>query len=305
MVKEINCVLAPMAGITDKPLRQLVRRFSNQILHTEMVGIRSLCAGAPEMVRLLDLSGEQNIVVQLVGAEPDLMEKAAGMAEKAGACGIDINMGCPVKKLITNESGAALMWHIDRAIALVQAAKKSVDIPVSAKIRIGWDEQNIFGPSFAFDLVQAGVDRLAVHGRLKIQGNRGPIDIETVRRVVQTVAVPVFVNGGITNREEALNILKKTGADGVMIGQAVMGRPWVLKEITHPDFTPPDVKEVMKLHLDLLTTYYGQGVGVKTFRKFIKPYLKPYQVSIDEIQKLYALTTREELAESLGRLVLF
>lgn len=304
-MEKIACVLAPMAGITDKPLRQLIRLFSDHILYTEMVGIASLCAGAPEMVRLLDLSGEHNIVVQLVGAEPELMERAAMMAEKAGACGIDINMGCPVKKLISNESGASLMWHADRAMALVRAAKKAVDIPVSAKIRIGWDEQNILGPSFAFDLQQAGVDLLAVHGRFKAQGNTGPTRPDLIRQVVQAVSVPVWANGGIATRAQALDMLQATGASGVMIGQAIMGHPWLLAEITDSQFVPPKVTEVMEEHLERLVAYYGEWIGVQVLRKFIKPYLSPYAVPKADIQKLYTLTTQKEVMMALKGLHLF
>ncbi|MGN1063232.1 MAG: tRNA dihydrouridine synthase DusB [Alphaproteobacteria bacterium] len=281
--------LAPMAGITDKPFRKIVRRFGQQALFTEMIGVETLLHGHPTTRKMLQLSDEQAIVVQLVGADAAHMALAAKMAQDAGAVGIDINMGCPVKKLISNCSGAKLMCCPERAAALVEAVSAAVQIPVSVKMRLGWDCKHINAVTFAKLMEQAGAKRLTVHGRTKEQGYAGTADWQMIGAVKRAVSIPVIANGDIVDEYTACEALRVSGADGLMIGRGALGRPWILSQIETgfcPDF---DLTNVVLAHLDELLHYYGSH-GLLVARKHIAWYAKGKKSVAPFCQRVYAET---------------
>ena len=291
-------VLAPMAGVTDKPFRTMVRLFGNQTLHTEMVGVESLHRNHPVTRKMVSIQDEKNIIVQLVGINKDSMVYAAQMAQDNGAIGIDINMGCPVKKLISNGSGSALLKTPDTAARLVEAVKKAVTIPVSVKMRIGWDEEHINAVSFAQILEQAGVNQITIHARTKSQGYSGIPHYDVVTQVKQNVSIPIFVNGDITDRKTAEQVLDLTGADGIMIGRGSLGKPWILSDIETGQITKVNRSELACQHLDLLLDYYGSH-GVYVARKHITWYAKGQKNVADFCQKVYAETNTDKIKEMI------
>ena len=282
-------VLAPMAGITDKPFRQMVRRFGNQILYTEMIAAESLQRNHPATRKMMDIRDEKNIVVQLVGVNKSALVYAAETAEDMGAVGIDINMGCPVKKLISNGSGAALMKNPDLAAELVDSVRSKIKIPLSVKMRIGWDREHLNALTFSRRLIEAGAKTIAIHARTKEQGFSGSPDWNTVRAVKENVSVPITANGDITNRAEALNVIDLTGADSLMIGRGALGRPWILSELEtgiKPDLSLPDL---IKDHLHLMLEYYGLH-GIYVARKHIAWYARGQKNVAQFCQSVYAQT---------------
>lgn len=291
-------VLAPMAGVTDKPFRTMIRQFGNQTLYTEMVGVESLHRNHPVTRKMMSIQDEKNIIVQLVGINPEAMVYAAEMAQDDGAIGIDINMGCPVKKLISNGSGSALLKTPDVAAKLVEAVKKAVSVPISVKMRIGWDEEHINAVSFAKTLEQAGVSQITVHARTKSQGYSGTPNYDIVHQIKQTVSVPVFVNGDVINRETAEQALSVTGADGVMIGRGTLGKPWILSDIETEKITSVNRSDLACQHLDLLLDYYGPH-GIYVARKHIAWYAKGQKNVADFCQKVYAETNVDKIKEMI------
>lgn len=294
-MKKISCVLAPMAGITDKPYRLLIRKFTKAPLFTEMVGVGSLMADRRETKQKLDLSNESEIVVQLVGADPLLIAKSALIAEKKGAVEININMGCPVKKLIVNQSGASLMLHPEHAVEIVKILKKAVQVPVSIKTRIGWKDIKNDMFDFFLRLQEAGIDRIYIHGRFKEQGNTGDVNFEELEKFRKILDIPFYGNGGIKDRKSAEDMICKTGVDGVMIGQGTFAKPWIISEIETGNCIHVDIKEMMEEHFELMLSYYGEH-GVKMMRKFYRFYLQQIPVKEERILKeLYQLNKKEEV----------
>lgn len=291
-------VLAPMAGVTDKPFRQMVRLFGDQTLYTEMIGVESLARNHPLTRKMMDIRDEHNIIVQLVGINPDAMASAARLAESYGAVGVDINMGCPVKKLISNGSGAALLKTPAVAVDLVRAVRESVSIPVSVKMRIGWDENHIVAVPFAQALVAAGVDRITIHARTRAQGYSGRSCWDIVRRVKESIGIPVFVNGDIVDLQTADQALSETGADGVMIGRGALGKPWLLSQIETGKIPVVSRADLACRHLDLLLDYYGPH-GVYVARKHLAWYARGQKSVAQFCQKVYAQTDIEKIKEMI------
>lgn len=262
---------APMAGITDKPFRHMMRRFGAHTLYTEMIGAESFVHGHPVTVKMMHLGDESNVIVQIVGADAVSLAQTARAAEAAGALGVNINMGCPVKKLIANRSGAALMKYPDQAAALVAAVKAAVSIPVSVKIRAGWDNAQLNAPAFARVLTDAGADGIIVHGRTQAQGYAGTNNPAVIAAVKAAVSIPVFANGDVRDKAGAEHMLYHTNADGVMVGRACLGRPWILAEIETGHRPVFSLGEVVETHFDALLSYYGQA-GVFIARKHLAWY---------------------------------
>lgn len=278
---------APMAGVTDKPFRILMRSFGNQTLFTEMVGISTLFHNHPLTRKMLWISDETNIVVQLVGIETSYMVHAAKQAAFYGARAININMGCPVKKLISNGSGAALMKTPLMAAHLVEEVKKAVNIPVTVKTRIGWNEENVNILEFAQTLQNAGADGITIHGRTKAQGYSGKAHLEIIGVVKESLSIPVIANGDIMDQKSLQNACEITKADGMMIGRALLGKPWLLQELEtgiKPSFCLTDV--VLK-HLELMLEYYGLH-GLLVARKHLAWYAKGKKDVAQFCQNVYA-----------------
>lgn len=291
---------APMAGVTDKPFRQMCRKFGNQVLFTEMIGVSSLYNHSLVTQKMMRIQDEENLIVQLVGIDIPAMIYSAKIAEDNGAIGIDINMGCPVRKLITNGSGCAFMKSIDNAVRVVEAVKNSVSLPVSVKTRLGWDNDHINILPFAQRLADCGISQITVHARTKEQGYSGKADWEMVQKVKESVDIPVIVNGDIVSKETQEQALTITNADGVMIGRGLLGKPWLLNEIETGQKQSYHLTELVLEHLDKMMSYYGQA-GLYASRKHLAWYAKGLVGSADFCNQMFredSVTVVQQLIKS-------
>lgn len=278
-----NLFLAPMAGVTDRPFRQLCKRLGAGMAASEMVSSNSLLWGSDKTRRRADHAGEDEPrAVQIAGADPRMMAQAARINVERGAQIIDINMGCPAKKVCNVMAGSALLQHETLVARILRAVVSAVDVPVTLKIRTGWDRAHRNGPRIARIAEDEGVRLLAVHGRTRADLFQGEAEFDTIARIKQTVNIPVIANGDISTPEKAAEVLRATGADGVMIGRAAQGNPWIFRQIGHFLTTgemlpPPPVTEVratLLAHLANLYAFYGEHTGVRVARKHISWYSK-------------------------------
>jgi tRNA-dihydrouridine synthase B len=276
-------VLAPMAGVTDLPFRQLCRRFGAGLVVSEMVTSDSRLWHTRKSQHRLDHTGEEEPrAVQIAGGDPEMMAQAAKMNVERGAQIIDINMGCPAKKVCKKAAGSALLKDEALVIQILQAVVNAVDVPVTLKIRTGWSAEQRNGLTIARIAEDSGIAALAVHGRTRACGFNGEAEYETIAQIKSAVSIPVIANGDITSPEKALQVMKYTGADAVMIGRAAQGRPWLCREIDQflhdgKILEPPSNTQVMRIlleHLDALHAFYGEYMGVKIARKHVGWYLK-------------------------------
>ncbi len=278
-----NLFLAPMAGVTDRPFRRLCRRLGAGMAASEMVSSNSLLWGSKKTLRRADHSGEEDPrAVQIVGSDPAMMAQAARFNVDNGAQIIDINMGCPAKKICNVYAGSALMQNEKLVAEILGAVVKSVDVPVTLKIRTGWDRANRNGTAIARVAEDSGIQALAVHGRTRADAFQGEAEYDTIAAIKAAVSIPVVANGDIGTPEKAALVLARTGADGLMIGRAAQGNPWIFREIEHylstgEKLTPPPVTEVRDTlldHLETLYAFYGEYSGVRMARKHISWYSK-------------------------------
>lgn len=285
---------APMAGVSDKPFRQMIRLFGRHLLFTEMIGAESFARAHPVTCRMMQIQDEENIVVQLVGVAPEMLARAAQAAQAVGAVGVDINMGCPVKKLISNGSGAALMKNPSLACRLVETVARHISIPVSVKMRAGWNPHTLNAVEFSKALVNAGASRIEIHGRTREQGYAGPLLTDVIAAVKKAVCVPVIANGDVTDAQSALALKRKTDADGVMIGRGLCGRPWLMSEILSgkkPDFCLADL---VSSHVEALLSYYGHA-GLFIARKHIAWYGQGREKLAEFCKNVYACSCEKDV----------
>jgi len=278
-----NLVLAPMAGVTDRPFRQLCRRMGAGMAVSEMVSSNSLLWGSEKTKRRADHRGEtEPRSVQIMGADPEMLAEAARFNADNGAQIIDINMGCPAKKVCNVMAGSALLQDEPLVERILTAVVVAVDVPVTLKIRTGWDTAHRNGPAIARIAEDAGIQALAVHGRTRACGYRGEAEYDTIGAIKESVSIPVLANGDITTPEKAKYVLDYTGVDGVMIGRAAQGRPWIFREIGHflatgeklPEPTTGEIRDILLGHLENLYAFYGERTGVRIARKHISWYSK-------------------------------
>lgn len=274
--------LAPLAGITDLPFRQLVSGFGAAWVVSEMVASQEMVQAKPGVREKAELGFDQAATaVQIAGREAYWMAEAARLAEANGAAVIDINMGCPAKKVCNKAAGSALLKDEQLVAEILQAVVAAVDVPVTLKIRTGWDRDNKNGLTVAKIAEQAGITALAVHGRTRADLYTGEAEYDTIAAIKQAVSMPVFANGDIDSAEKARRVLHATGADGLLIGRAAQGRPWIFREIEHflrtGDVLPaPELIEVERIlleHLAALHAFYGDVMGVRIARKHVGWYL--------------------------------
>lgn len=279
---ENNLMLAPMAGVTDRPFRQLCRRMGAGLVVSEMLSSNPLVWDTAKSRARMDHTGEDGIrSVQIAGADPELMAQAAQVNVENGAQIIDINMGCPAKKVNKKLAGSALLQYPDQVEAIVKAVVAAVDVPVTLKIRTGWDTENRNGVDIARIAEQNGIQSLAVHGRTRACMYKGEAEYETIANIKAAISIPVIANGDITTPEKALEVLKYTGADGVMIGRGAQGNPWIFKQILHfletgghlPDPALSEQHQVLKEHVANVHDFYGDISGVRIARKHVGWYL--------------------------------
>jgi tRNA-dihydrouridine synthase B len=272
-----------MAGVTDRPFRQLCRQWGAGMAVSEMVSANSLLWGSAKTLRRADHEGEtEPKSVQIAGASPRMMAEAARHNVDRGAQIIDINMGCPAKKVCNVMAGSALLRDEALVVAILEAVVHAVPVPVTLKIRTGWDTAHRNGVRIARLAAACGVQALAVHGRTRACGYSGEAEYDTIRSIKAAVAIPVIANGDITSAEKAHYVLDYTGADAIMIGRAAQGRPWIFRAIDQslrtgsapPDPALAEIQALMLSHLENLYHFYGERTGVCIARKHLSWYSK-------------------------------
>ncbi|TNJ41600.1 tRNA dihydrouridine synthase DusB [Phaeobacter sp. B1627] len=274
--------LAPMAGITDRPFRDLVRSFGAGLVVSEMVASQEMVQAKPGVRERAELSADvENTAVQLAGREAYWMAEAARQVADRGARMIDINMGCPAKKVTSGYSGSALLKTPDHAISLIEAVVQAVDVPVTLKTRLGWDDTNLNAADVARRAQDAGVQMVTIHGRTRCQFYKGQADWAAIAAVRDAISVPLLANGDIIGVSDARQALAQSRADGVMIGRGAQGRPWVLAEIAHeiwgnaaPDIpTGAGLVSMVSEHYEAILSFYGLDLGLRVARKHLGWYM--------------------------------
>ncbi|MGB7543668.1 MAG: tRNA dihydrouridine synthase DusB [Burkholderiales bacterium] len=304
-----NLFVAPMAGVTDRPFRQLCKKFGAGLAVSEMVASNSLLWGSAKTRRRANHEGEVDpISVQIAGADPEMMAEAARYNVEQGAQIIDINMGCPAKKVCNTLAGSALLRDEGLVARILESVVKAVAVPVTLKFRTGWDQTSRNALRVAKIAADSGVQLLSLHGRTRACGFSGRAEYDTIREVKRSTRLAVVANGDVTTPEEAKRVLDYTGADGIMIGRAAQGRPWIFREIEHYLATgrklpPPLVSEIHAVlveHLHDLYAFYGRETGVKVARKHISWYTKGLAGSAAFRHHMNRLETCEEQLDAVN-----
>lgn len=302
--------LAPMAGVTDRPFRQLCRELGAGYVVTEMIAANPILRDTRKSMWRSDFEGEvAPVAVQIAGSEPDWLAQAARYNVEHGAQIIDINMGCPVKKVCKKLAGSALLSDVPLVERILKAVVAAVEVPVTLKIRTGPDQGNLNGVEVAQIAEQCGISALAVHGRTRAQRFKGEAEYQTIREICQKVSIPVFANGDVTRPQQALEVLTYTGAAGLMVGRGAQGNPWIFREFNHylitgQELAAPTTDEVyavMRDHLQRLHLFYGEHTGVRVARKHINWYLKDRNSAAPVLYDLVRVRTSEEQLQLLDR----
>ena len=276
-------VLAPMAGVTDKPFRLLCKRMGAGLAVSEMTTADPRLWNTTKSLRRMDHDGEpEPVSVQIAGYDPGMLAEAAKYNADHGAQIVDINMGCPAKKVCNVWSGSALLQDEPLVARILAAVVKAVHIPVTLKIRTGWDRDNRNALTIARIAEDAGIAALAVHGRTRADKYEGDAEYATIAAVKASVRIPVMANGDVVTPEKAREVLAATGADAIMVGRGAQGRPWIFREIAHfletgnhlAEPTPTEVRDILCGHLEHLYTFYGEKMGVRIARKHLGWYAK-------------------------------
>jgi tRNA-dihydrouridine synthase B len=302
--------VAPMAGVTDRPFRRLCRRLGAGLAVSEMMSSQPHLRSSAKSLRRADHAGEpEPVSVQIAGADPAMMADAARYNVDRGAQIIDINMGCPAKKVCNVMAGSALLRDEALVGRILDAVVAAVRVPVTLKIRTGWDPASRNAVRVARIAQSAGISLLAIHGRTRACGFSGTAEYETIAAVKSQVSIPVAANGDIDSAEKARRVLARTGADALMIGRAAQGRPWIFREIEHllrtgERLAAPDVREIHRLlraHLQELHAFYGEQVGVRVARKHLAWYTNNLAGSAPFRQRFNALERGEEQLAAVDR----
>lgn len=301
-------IVAPMAGVTDRPFRLLCRNMGAGLAVSEMVIADSKLWHTRKSRTRMDHAGEpEPRSVQIAGGDPEMLAHAAKLNAEYGAQIIDINMGCPAKKVCNKAAGSALMKDERLVREILEAVVAAVDIPVTLKMRTGWDRDHRNAPLIARMAEEAGIQALAVHGRTRKDAYKGDAEYDTIADVKSRVSIPVFANGDITSPDKAKQVLQYTGADGLLIGRAAQGRPWIFREILHfletgrhlaaPSLA--EVEQILTRHLNALHRFYGDFMGVRIARKHVGWYLQSHDESKQFRKRFNALDEAAEQRDSI------
>lgn len=301
-----NVILAPMSGVTDMPFRRLVKKHGVGFVVSEMIASQAMIRKTRQSLLMAKNTVEEYpMAVQLAGCEPDVMAEAAKLNLDKGAAIIDINMGCPVKKVVNGHAGSALMRDECHAAKIIEATVKAVNIPVTLKMRTGWDDQNRNAPNLAKIAEECGVKMITVHGRTRCQLYNGKSDWSFIRKVKEAVTIPVIGNGDVVCVENAQELLDLSGADGVMIGRGAYGRPWFLNQVSHflktkerlPDPPLETQREIVLEHFEDMLHHYGEHTGLLMARKHMGWYSKGLRSSAEFRVAVNQATSSKEVKE--------
>lgn len=309
---ETNVVPAPLAGISDKAYRLLVKEHGCRLAYTEMISDKALLYNNARTYRLLDLSGEEYpLAVQIFGSEPAVMAKAAKIVADHGAAIVDINMGCPSPKIVKNGEGAALMRNPELAFRIVEAVVQSVNVPVTVKLRKGWNKEEVNAVEVARGVVRAGAQAVTVHGRTRDQFYSGVADWDIIAEVVSAVQVPVIGNGDIMKPEDAQRMLRHTGCSGVMIGRASFGNPWIFSRtiafLQGRILPEPAMEEKIATairHLEMVVRFKGEESGIREMRKHLAWYTKGGRAAAKIREEINRTETHERVKALLESFLL-
>ncbi|MBT4879820.1 MAG: tRNA dihydrouridine synthase DusB [Alphaproteobacteria bacterium] len=300
-------ILAPMSGVTDLPFRRLVKRHGVGLVISEMIASQAMIRATRQSLKKCELHPEEHpMAVQLAGCEPNVMAEAAKLTEDLGAAIIDINMGCPVKKVVNGHAGSALMRDELHAAKILEATVKAVSVPVTLKMRTGWDHDNRNAPSLAKVAEESGIQMITIHGRTRCQLYNGKADWSFIKQVKEAISLPVIGNGDVKTYEDVDALLEQSGADGIMIGRGTYGKPWFLSQVIeylktgNKNPTPPLEYQKMLIleHLQGMASHYGELVGIRMARKHLSWYSKGLPSSAEfrsEINRCETLQKAEEL----------